>query len=433
MSRRWYCLLPLVCVLVFASDARAEDITGTILSEDGRQRLESATVNLCDSSGNLIQQGAAGVGGYFAFRGLRNQEYILKVTADSYQPMEVRVNLQFGSQPATMIYMKRIPSETSKTANLPSISSHELAMPAAAKELLAAGRKKLYHEKNPQGALEDFLHAQKKAPGFYELDYEMGMAYLQMGEKQNARDQFVKAISLSKDNYGEAQVALGTVLVDEGNLEDGEKRIRRGIELNPSFWMGYYQVARVELLRGRLPQAEADAEQARSLAPKAAVNYQLLSVIHLREKKYRQLLQDIDTYLELDPNSPAGQRARSARAEVIEEIKKEEAGQKNPLVTKDPGRLSRSVFRYTRKTGSREKIPVFSAVSSAALNSGSGAEARSSAKSKIRSSPGGTAAVTSWFKVKRNAERAISRSSIGSYQHFGYLRSLSFMSLGHLP
>ena len=101
--------------------------------------------------------------------------------------------------------------------------------------------------------------------------------------------------------------------------------------------MGYYQFARLELLRDRLPQAEADAEQARSLAPNAAINYQLLSVMHLREKKYRPLLQDIDMYLELDPDSAAGQRARSARAEVIEEIKKEETRQRVPLENKDPG------------------------------------------------------------------------------------------------
>lgn len=349
MSRRCYCLLSLFCVLVFASHTLAQNfpalqtpadvvaVSGTIFSEDGRQRLDNAMVNLCDPSGNLIQQGAAGGGGYFAFRGLRRNEYVLQVTADSYQPAKVRVDLQFGSQPATFIYMKRIPSDAAKTANLPSVSRHELAMPSAAKELLAAGRKKLYHEKNPQGALDDFRHAQENAPGFYELDYEIGMAYLDLGEKEKARDRFVKAISLSKDNYGEAQVALGTVLVDEGNLADGEKRIQRGIDLNASFWMGYYQFARLELLRDRLPQAEADAEQARSLAPNAAINYQLLSVIHLREKKYHALLQDIDMYLELDPDSAAGQRARSARAEVIEEIKKEETRQKVPLENKDPG------------------------------------------------------------------------------------------------
>jgi tetratricopeptide (TPR) repeat protein len=349
MSRRCYCLLSLFCVLVVASRTFAQNppdlqtpadvvaVTGTIFSEDGRQRLDNAMVNLCDPNGNLIQQGASGGGGYFAFRGLRRNEYVLKITADSYQAAEVRVNLQFGSQPATFIYMKRIPSEAGKTTNLPSISRHELTMPAVAKELLAAGRKKLYHENNPQGALDDFLRAQERAPGFYELDYEIGMAYVDLGEKKKARDRFVKAINLSKDHYGEAQVAVGTLLVDEGNLDEGENRIRRGIELNPSFWMGYYQFARLELLRDRLPQAETDAEQARSLAPNAAINYQLLSVIHLREKKYRPLLQDIDMYLELDPDSAAGQRARSAREQVIEEIKKEDARKEAPLENKDPG------------------------------------------------------------------------------------------------
>jgi tetratricopeptide (TPR) repeat protein len=233
--------------------------------------------------------------------------------------------------------MKRIPTAAGKTANLPSISRHELAMPAAAKQLLESGRNKLYHEKNPQGALDDFLRAQEKAPHAYELDYEIGMAYLELGDKEKARGRFVKTISLSKDSYGEAEVALGAVLVDEGNLEEGEKRIQRGLELSPGFWIGYYHLARVELLRDQLPRAEADAEQARSLAPSAAINYQLLSVIHLREKKYRPLLQDIDMYLELDPDSAAGQRARSARAEVIEEIKKEDARQKVPAETKDPG------------------------------------------------------------------------------------------------
>jgi hypothetical protein len=92
-------LLPAVTLLCpgFASHTLAQNspelqtpadavaVTGTIFSEDGRQRLDNAMVNLCDRSGNLIQQGSAGGGGYFAFRGLRQNEYVLKVTADSYQ------------------------------------------------------------------------------------------------------------------------------------------------------------------------------------------------------------------------------------------------------------------------------------------------------------------------------------------------------------
>ena len=142
--------------------------------------------------------------------------------------------------------------------------------------------------------------------------------------------------------------------MDEGNPEEGEKRIQRGLELSPGFWMGYYQFARVELLRDRLPQAEADAEQARSLAPNAAINYQLLSVIHLREKRYRPLLQDIDMYLELDPDSAAGQRARSAREEVIEEIKKKN-GAKGSAGNQRSGMTFRVLSRVTREKRARAK------------------------------------------------------------------------------
>jgi len=79
MSRRCYCLLSLFGVLVFAFHTLAQNspelqtpadvvaVTGTIFSEDGRQRLDNAMVNLCDPSGNLIQQGAAGGAGILRF------------------------------------------------------------------------------------------------------------------------------------------------------------------------------------------------------------------------------------------------------------------------------------------------------------------------------------------------------------------------------
>jgi hypothetical protein len=101
-------------------------------------------------------------------------------------------------------------------------------------------------------------------------------------------------------------------------------------------------------------------------------------------------------------------------------------GHPQPVITVDGN-------RHTRKTGSKEETLVLSAVNSASLSLGSGADANSSARSKIRSSPGGTADVISWFSVNRSACRAVSRSSIGWYQHFGYLRSLSIMPAGHLP
>jgi tetratricopeptide (TPR) repeat protein len=297
------------------------DLDGLVLSSDGKPLPENVMVDLCDTGGVVIQQSATTSGGKFWFRSLKKVDYILKITADSYQPQEVRVNLQFGNVRGTIVYLKPLASISARPPeSATTISSHELSMPAQAHELLVAGRKKLYRENKPQEALNDFLEALQKAPGFYELNYELGMAYVNLGEKDKARDCFTEAIASSKDTFADPQIALGTLLVDQGSLDEGEKRIQRGIQLNPTLWMGYYQLARLEVRRGQLQDAKADAEKSRSLAPKVAINYQLLSVIHLRLREYPQLLEDIDSYLELDPDSPAAKRAKEVRDQVLKEM-----------------------------------------------------------------------------------------------------------------
>ncbi len=73
--------------------------------------------------------------------------------------------------------------------------------------------------------------------------------------------------------------------MDKGETESGEKQIRRGLELSPSAWMGYYQLGKSEALAGHLEDAEKQAEQARQFAPATPMVYQLLANIHMKQKK----------------------------------------------------------------------------------------------------------------------------------------------------
>jgi tetratricopeptide (TPR) repeat protein len=109
-------------------------------------------------------------------------------------------------------------------------------------------------------------------------------------------------------------------MLDKRDFSEGEKTIRRGIELSPDSWLGHYELGRALLNQDRIEDAEKAALQARSLAPNAAIIYRLLSNIHLRQKNYPALLDDIDAYLKLDPGSPAGIRAKQMREEVQQKI-----------------------------------------------------------------------------------------------------------------
>ena len=78
----------------------------------------------------------------------------------------------------------------------------------------------------------------------------------------------------------------------------------------------------MDLDRGRIEPALAAAQTAERLAPQQAVVYRLLAVIYLRQKDYASLLSALDSYITLDPNSPAGTRAKELRAQAAQELAK---------------------------------------------------------------------------------------------------------------
>jgi tetratricopeptide (TPR) repeat protein len=85
-------------------------------------------------------------------------------------------------------------------------------------------------------------------------------------------------------------------------------------------------LSKVQLSQKRIEEASKSAERARSLAPNFASIYRLLANIHVQQKNYPALLQDIDAYVKLDPDSPAGVRAKQMREEVVRKIEAETAG-----------------------------------------------------------------------------------------------------------
>ena len=196
------------------------------------------------------------------------------------------------------------------------------------------GQEEIVHgKKRSEARSEDFQSAIAAAPEYYEAYYQVGMAYISLGKRDDAETSFRKSIELSSDKYCEADVGLGTLMLDRLDFAQGEKTLRRGVELNPDYWLGQYELGRALLNQDKLAEALKSADQAKSLAPSAAIVYRLLSNIHLRQKDYPALLADIDSYIKLDPDSAAGIRAKQLRAQVAQKVdtaKATPAAQKTP-------------------------------------------------------------------------------------------------------
>jgi Tfp pilus assembly protein PilF len=87
---------------------------------------------------------------------------------------------------------------------------NELSMPQRAREFMESGKRKLCKDKDAEGALVDFHQAVTAAPGYYEAHYQIAMAYFTLGAREFAEASFRKSIELSGDNYGDAEIGLGS-------------------------------------------------------------------------------------------------------------------------------------------------------------------------------------------------------------------------------
>ena len=298
---------------------------GGVYSAEDNHPIDHAEVRVCDAHGSSLEVQISGASGEFTFRGLAPASYMLGVTAVGFERQDLPVDLSFASEPGISIYLKPVSGNRKSAEAGRAVSAHEMAMPQEAREKLAAAKKKMWVDKNLEGGIAEVRQVVAAAPNYYEAYCEIGLAYLMMGKTADAEENFRKSLDISGGKYGDAEVGLGSTLINKGDVAGGEEALRRGVESSPASWLGRYELSKVELSHNRIDDAEKLAEQARSLAPNFPSVYRLLSSIHLRQKNYAALLHDIDAYIRLDPDSAAGVRAKQLRDEIRQKMTTEVA------------------------------------------------------------------------------------------------------------
>jgi tetratricopeptide (TPR) repeat protein len=154
------------------------------------------------------------------------------------------------------------------------------------------------------------------APAYYEAWHQIGLVYLSLRKPAEAERNFRKSVELSHGGYADADIALSSLLLDRGDTTNGEPLLQHGLALNPGSWMGQYLLGRLQLSRGDLRAALQSARQATRLAPDKPLPHRLLAILYLQQKDYSALVEELDTYIALDPNSPAGIRAKELRGQA---------------------------------------------------------------------------------------------------------------------
>jgi tetratricopeptide (TPR) repeat protein len=118
---------------------------------------------------------------------------------------------------------------------------------------------------------------------------------------------------------------LGVLLSYQEKFAEAEGVTRKGLDLDPTLWAGHYSLACALLGLDRLEEAEKSIREALRWKIDSTESQLLLAEIHNREKDYRAVLDDLDEYLKLDPDSPTSVKVRALRDSAQRSLVESEA------------------------------------------------------------------------------------------------------------
>lgn len=285
-------------------------ISGTVLSQGDNRTLNQVAVRLKSHEAGVFHSMLTDYDGHFEVAGLPLGSYEINVEESGYDTVRTKAQLE-GPSLKLVLYMT--PEKwTAASQKKYTVSVRELKIPEKAREEYQKGMVCLAKD-DSIGGVNHFTKALKAYPDYYEALSQLGLAEIHLGRKEEARKAFQAAIDLSKGRHAAAQFGLGYLLYLEGNPGEAEGILRRGLEVDGNSPDGHVILGMALLRLNRPDDAERSAREALLRKPGYPEAYLVLADVYARRQNYREQLQDLETYLRLDPRGPASARAHQAR------------------------------------------------------------------------------------------------------------------------
>jgi tetratricopeptide (TPR) repeat protein len=304
-----------------AADAVLKDgtISGTVLLKAGNRPASRVAVKLISHVAGIFRSVLTDLEGHFEVRSLPPSTYEIVVDEPGYAPAQTSTQFD-GSSAKLMLYLE--PSNVPQTRrNSYTVSTRELKVPGSARNEYAKGLGSL-EKKDLEGSLSHFTKAAQKYPDYYEAFYHMGVVETRLGHMDEAKQAFQKSIDLSGGRYAWAEFGFGYVLYREGKSEEAVTLIRRGLETDEGSPEAYLILGMAQLRLKRLDEAEKSAREVLLRNPKFAQAYLVLADTYGSSHDYRQQLEALNAYLNLEPNSPESEPVRQTRDVVLRIVEK---------------------------------------------------------------------------------------------------------------
>jgi tetratricopeptide (TPR) repeat protein len=295
-------------------------LAGWVRYADTMQPAENVRVDLTTRAMQLVHTTFTRADGAFEFRSLAAGEYALEVNADGFEPVREVIELIGSSRVGIQILLRRKANAEEEPAE-PAVSVRELGLPKDARSAYRRGIERLYRRGDAQGSIAQFERAISVYPEFYEAHHALGVAYVQLGQADQAERAFREAIENSQEGYAPAFVSLAGLCNNHKRYEEGLALARRATALVPENHEAHFEVSRALFALGRLSEAEVSMRETQRLEPDFPGIYLLYANLSMRKRDLDGVIVSLEEYLRLAPRGPAAENAR----QMLEQARKNAA------------------------------------------------------------------------------------------------------------
>lgn len=107
----------------------------------------------------------------------------------------------------------------------------------------------LIDRKNYVEALKAFTEVLKEDSQSYPTLNKIGVTYVKMGEKEKAREYFLKALEIN-ESYGPSLVNMGNIQSENGNRDGAIEYYEEAVKKDPEYYLAYYNLAAIHKANG---------------------------------------------------------------------------------------------------------------------------------------------------------------------------------------
>lgn len=255
--------------------------------------------------------------GEWAILGLGTGTWRVTASADNYIPTYEDIYIQqLELNPKMTLTLKKI-----ERSDKPMIED-ETALNLVEKA------NQLFNESKYDEAITLLMQFLEKNPNVYQASLSIGDCYREKGEVDKALEEYNKVLEqakkdeiMGKEITAKALAGIGECYLKREDFETAQNYFKKSIESYPENEILAYNVGEIYFSNQKIDEAIHYFELSTRIKPAWSSPYLKLGYAYLNKGDFEKAEQNLDKFLELDPESPEAPNVKNI-IEYLEKIKK---------------------------------------------------------------------------------------------------------------